>query len=76
MVTAYDFESDRPSWNPEWVPIKYEASITAQHSSTLGTRAAEPITGASELIVGCSLEVCSATPSVVSSGRNKVNSTA
>ena len=44
--------------------------------STLGTRAAEPVTGACKLIDGCSLELCSATPSVVTSGRNEVNSTA
>ena len=37
------------------------------------------VTGACKLIDGCSLELCSATPSVVSSGichRNKVNSIA
>ena len=49
MVTAYDFESGRPGWNPEWGLICYEASIPAQglpepsslRGSTLGTRAAE-----------------------------------
>ena len=49
VVTAYDFESARPGSNPEWGPIYYEASITAQglpepsslRDSTLGTRAAE-----------------------------------
>ena len=30
LVTAYDFESGRPGSNPEWGPIYYEASITAQ----------------------------------------------
>ena len=30
VVTAYDFESGRPSSNPERVPIYYKASITAQ----------------------------------------------
>ena len=44
--------------------------------STMGTRAAEPVTGACKLIDGCSLKLCSTTPSVVSSGRNEVNSTA
>ena len=43
--------------------------------STMGTRAAEPVTGTFKLIDGCSLKLCSATPLVVSSGRNKVNST-
>ena len=49
VVTDYDFESDHPGSNPEWGPIYYEASITAQglpeppsfRGSTLGTRAAE-----------------------------------
>ena len=48
VVTAY-FESGRPGSNPEWGPINYKASITAQGlpepsslwGSTLGTRAAE-----------------------------------
>ena len=30
VVTAYDFESDRPGSNPEWGLIYYKASITAQ----------------------------------------------
>ena len=30
VVTAYDFESGNPGSNPEWGPICYEASITAQ----------------------------------------------
>ena len=30
VVTAYDFESGRPSSNPEWGLIYYKASITAQ----------------------------------------------
>ena len=49
VVTAYDFEFGRQGSNPEWGPIYYEASITAQgvpessslRGSTLGTRAAE-----------------------------------
>ena len=49
VVTAYDFESGRPGSNPEWGPIYYKSSITAQGlpkpsslwSSTLGTRAPE-----------------------------------
>ena len=30
VVTANDFESGRPGLNPEWGPIYYKASITAQ----------------------------------------------
>ena len=49
VVTAYDSEFGRPSSSPEWGPIYYQASITAQDlpepsslwGSTLGTRAAE-----------------------------------
>ena len=49
VVTAYDSESDRPSSNPEWWLIYYEALITALdlpepsplRGSTLDTRAAE-----------------------------------
>ena len=49
VVTAYDFESSHPGSNPEWGPIYYKASITAQGlpepsslwGSTLGTKAAE-----------------------------------
>ena len=49
VVTAYDLESRRPGWSPEWGLIYYKASITAQgipepsslQDSTLGTRAAE-----------------------------------
>ena len=49
VVTAYDSESGRPSSNPEWELIYYEASITAQglpepssiRGSTLVTRTAE-----------------------------------
>ena len=49
VVTAYDSESGRPSSNPEWGLIYYEASITAQglpepssvRGSTLDTSAAE-----------------------------------
>ena len=89
VVTAYDSESGRPGSNPEWGEIYYEALITAQglpkpsslRGSTLGTRAAEHkgCNWACKLIDGCSLALCSATGSVVSSGichRNKVNSTA
>ena len=89
VVTAYDFESGHPCLNPEWGPIYYKASITAQglpessslRGSTLGSRAADikAVTGACKLIYGCSRELCLATPSVVSSGichGNKINSTA
>ena len=49
VVTAYDFASGRSSSNPEWEPIYYKASITAQglhepsslRDSTMGTRAAK-----------------------------------
>ena len=30
VVTAYDFEPGHPGSNPEWGPIYYKASITAQ----------------------------------------------
>ena len=86
VVTAYDFESGRPGSNPEWGLIYYKASITAQglpepsslRGSTLGTRTAEHkgCNWACTLTDGCSLKscMCSATPSVASSGichRNK-----
>ena len=87
VVTTYDFESGRPGSNPEWGPIYYEASITAQSlpepSSLQGSTQIpeqlniKAVAGACILIDGCSLELCSATPSVASSGichRNKVNS--
>ena len=89
VVTAYDFESGRPGSNPEWGPIYYKASITAQGlpepSSLRGSTSVpdqlniKAVTGACKLIDGCSLELCLATPSVASSGichRNKVNSIA
>ena len=49
VVTACDFESGLQGSNPEWEPIYYKASITAQglpelsslRCGTLGTRAAE-----------------------------------
>ena len=49
VVTAYDFESGRPGLNPEWGPIYYKASITAQglpepsslRGDILSTRAAD-----------------------------------
>ena len=79
----------RPCSNPEWGPIYYKASVTAQglpepsslRGSTLGTRAAEheSCNWACKLIDGCSHELCSATVSVVSAcicHRNKVNSIA
>ena len=66
--------------NPEWGLICYKASITAQglpepsslRGSTLGTREAAEHKGC-KLIDGCSLELCSATPSVACH-RNEVNS--
>ena len=78
VVAAYDFESGNPGSNPEWGPIYYEASITAQglpepsslRGSTLGTRAAEHkgCNWGMQMIDGCSLELCVATLSVASSG--------
>ena len=89
MVTTYDFESGRPGSNPEWGPIYYKASITAQGlpepSSLRGSTSVpeqlniKTVTGACKLIDGCSLALCSATVSVVSAGichRNEVNSIA
>ena len=68
VVTAYDFESDRPGSNPEWCLIYYKVSITAQgltepsslRGSTLGTRAAEHkgCNWARKLTDGCSLKSC------------------
>ena len=87
MVTTLDPEV--PGSSPEWVPIFYEARSTAQGlpepSSLRGStsvpeqKSIKAVTGACKLIDGCSLERCSATPSVASSGiclRNKVNSIA
>ena len=90
VVTTYDSESGRPGSSPEWGSIYYEASITAQGlpepSSLRGIvhwvpeqLSIKAVTGACKLIDGCSLVLCSATPSGVSAGichRNKVNSTA
>ena len=87
VVTAYDFESGRPGSNPEWGPIRLRSLHRAYPSlhpfgvvhwvpEQLNIKA---VTGACELIDGCSLELCSATPSVASSDichRNKVNSIA
>ena len=68
VVTSYDFESGHPGSNPEWGPIYYKVSITAQglpepsslRGSTLGTRAAEHkgCNWACKLTDGCSLESC------------------
>ena len=91
VVTAYDSESSRPSSNPEWELIYYEASITAQglpeSSSFRGSRIhwvqeqlnIKAVTKACKLIDGCSLALCLKTVSVVSAGichRNEVNSIA
>ena len=92
VITAYDFESGRPGSNPECQCvglIYFKASITAQglsepsslRGSTLDTSAAEHkgCNWACKLIDGCSLELCSATPSVASSDichMNAVNSIA
>ena len=78
MVTAYDFESGRPGSNPEWRLIYCKALITAQGlpepSSLRGSTTVpeqlniKAVTGACKLIDGCSLELCSATTSVATSG--------
>ena len=64
--------------SPEWVPIFYETRSTAQgfpESSFLRGNTSVPeqlnikaitVTGACKLIDGCSLELCFATPPVVS----------
>ena len=68
VVTAYDFESDRPVSNPEWESVYYKASIAAHglpepsslRGSTLGTRAAEHkgYNWACKLTDSCSLKRC------------------
>ena len=86
MVTAYDFESGRPSSNPEWGQYTIRLrSLHRAHPSlhpfgvvhwVLEQLNIKAVTGACKLIDGCSLALCSATGSVVSSGichRNKVN---
>ena len=90
VVTAYDFKSGHPGSNPEWGPMYYKASITAQGlpepsslrdgyhwvPEQLNIKA---VTGPCKLIDGCSPALCSATVSVISAGichRNKVNSLA
>ena len=70
------FESGRPGSNPEWGPIYYKASITAEglleRSSPRGSTSVpeqpniKAVTGACKLIDGCNLELCSAMPSVAS----------
>ena len=76
VVTTYDSESDRPGSNPEWGAIYYEASIIAQglHRAFIPPEVVHwvpeqlninAVTEACKLIDGCSLVLCSATPSVV-----------
>ena len=67
-----------PGSGPDWVPIFYEARSIAQglpEPSSLWSSTSVPeqlnmkaVTEASKLINGCSLKLCSATPSVASSG--------
>ena len=69
------FWSGRPGSNPDWGPIYYEASVTAHGlPEPLSLRVVhwapdqlnmKVVTGACILIDGSSLELCSATPSVV-----------
>ena len=89
VVTAYDFESGHLGLNPElyYYTIRLRSLHRAYPSfhpfgvvhwapEQLNIKA---VTSACKLIDGCSLELCSATPSVASSGifhRNKVNSIA
>ena len=77
VVTACDFESGRPSSNPEWG--QYTVRIRSLHWAypslhPFGVMHWVPehlnikaVTGACKLIDGCSLELCSAIPSVASS---------
>ena len=87
MVTTYNFESGHSGSNPEWEPLYYKASITAQGLpkplSLWGSTSVpeqlniKAVNEACKLIDSCSLQLCSATPSVASAGichRNKVNS--
>ena len=89
VVTAYDSESGCPGSNPEWgqysmrlrslhraYPSLYPSGVVHWVPEQLNI---EAVTGAFKLIDGCSLMMCSATPSVVLAGichRNKINSTA
>ena len=83
VVTAYYFESGCPGSSPEWGLIYYKAAQgVLESSSLLGSTLQlniKAVTGACKLIDGCSLELCSVTPSAASSGichRNKINSIA
>ena len=89
VVTAYDSESGRPgsgSWVGQYTmrlrslhrayPSLYSSGVVHWVPEHLNIKA---VTAACKLIDGCSLVLCSATPSVVSAGIchiNKVNSTA
>ena len=90
VVTAYDSESGRPGSNPEWggnitmrlrslhraYPRLHSSGVVHWVQEQLNIKA---VTEACKLIDGCSLALCSATGSVVSSGIchiNKVNSIA
>ena len=89
VVTAYDFESGLPGSNPEWGQIYYKASILHRAYPSLHPFGVvhwvpeqlniKAVTETCKLIDVCSLELCFATPSMVSSGichGNEVNSTA
>ena len=78
VVTAYDSESGRPGSNPEWgqitirlrslhraYPSLHPFKVVQWVPEQLNIKA---VTGACKLIDGCSLELCSATLSVASSG--------
>ena len=89
VVTAYDSESGHPGSNPEWgqYTMRFRSlhrAFPSLHPSGVVHWVPEQLNikgcnWACKLIDGCSLVLCLATGSVVSSGichRNKVNSTA
>ena len=91
VVTAYDSESGCPGSNPEWGQYNYTMTLRSLHRAYPSLHPSgvvhcipeqlniEAVTEAFKLIDGCSLVLCSATPTVVLAGichRNKINSTA
>ena len=88
MVTNSHYESSHHDSSPEWVPIGLDHYTRLTRAFIRGRTSVrsvpeqlyiKAVTGACTLINGCSLELCSATHSMASSGichRNKVNSIA